>query len=192
MTDDALDVVPGSGVLVNEGAGREANKLYVFNGKYYHLFSEVAQGGRRLMMQRSDKPTGPYNERRILSHPQWEWHEPNQGGYLQDAAGNWFFLTHHGHGDWSGRIASLLPVTWVDGWPIIGEPGSDGIGRMVWRHPKPVPFSVKSDPPNAGGFTSPEWEWNHSPLMEKVRLTENRLELDAFRPLRAYLHPDHC
>ncbi|MBQ9431181.1 MAG: glycoside hydrolase family 97 catalytic domain-containing protein [Kiritimatiellae bacterium] len=184
MTNDVMDIVPGSGVLINEGAGREANKLYVFGGKYYHLFSEVAQGGRRLMMQRGDKPTGPYTERRILSHPQWEWHEPNQGGYLQDAAGNWFFLTHHGHGDWCGRVASLLPVTWVDGWPIIGEPGPDGIGRMVWRHTNPVPFSVKSSPPNAHGFTSPEWEWNHSPLMEKVRLAENRLELDAFPPLQ--------
>ena len=184
MTDDALDVVPGSGVLVNEGSGREANKLYRFNGMYYHLFSEVAGGGRRLMMQRGRSPMGPYTERRILSHPQREWNEPNQGGYLQDARGKWFFLTHHGHGDWSGRIASLLPVTWLDGWPVIGEPGEDGIGRMVWRHPMPAAFPKAPDPVARDGFLSPEWEWNHSPNMEKVRLSGNRLELDAFPPLR--------
>ena len=31
-------------VLINEGSGREANKLYKFNDYYYHLFSEFQPG----------------------------------------------------------------------------------------------------------------------------------------------------
>ena len=67
LTADGLDVVPESRALVNEGRGREANKLYKWNGTYYHLYSEVAGGGRRLMMARSKNVMGPYEERRVLS-----------------------------------------------------------------------------------------------------------------------------
>jgi len=190
LTPDGLEVVPESQTLINEGHGREANKLYKWNDTYYHLYSEVEGGGRRLMMARAKSPKGPYSERRILSHPQREADEPNQGGFLVDDAGNWFFFTHHGHGQWYGRAASLLPVTWIDGWPIVGKPDEKGIGTMVWNPERPVmknptvprsPFPV----PRSPAFTSPEWAWNHAPRMEKVRLAERRLELDAFKPLKA-------
>ena len=196
LTPDGLEVVPESQTLINEGHGREANKLYKWNDKYYHLYSEVEGGGRRLMMARAKSPKGPYSERRVISHPQREADEPNQGGFLVDDAGNWFFFTHHGHGQWYGRAASLLPVTWIDGWPIVGKPDEKGIGTMVWNPERPIikppryPFPIPQlDRQSLGGggspaFTSPEWAWNHAPRREKVRLTESRLELDAFKPLR--------
>ena len=115
LSDDGKTVDWDSRTLINEGYGREANKIYKWYGRYYHLFSEDRDGGRYLVMQRADHPMGPYTERHRLCHTQREWNEPNQGGYLQDAAGNWFFLTHHGHGDWGGREVSLLPVTWTSG-----------------------------------------------------------------------------
>ena len=143
MTDDGKDVDLSTAVLLNDGFGREANKLYKFAGKYYHLYSEDVDGGRYLMMQRADRPMGPYLEKHRLCRTQREWHEPNQGGYLQDRDGNWFFLTHHGMGYWGGRIASLLPVTWTgDGWPVIGEPDEEQVGNMVWRHTLPVARSA--------------------------------------------------
>ena len=184
LTPDGLEVVPESQTLINEGQGREANKLYKWNGLYYHLYSEVEGGGRRLMMARAKRPKGPYAERRILSHPQPEADEPNQGGFLVDDAGSWFFFTHHGHGQWYGRAASLLPVTWIDGWPIVGKPDKDGIGTMVWNPERPViknPVVPRALPK---GFLSTEWAWNHSPRLEKVRREEASLELDAFPPLR--------
>ena len=184
LTPDGLEVVLESQTLVNEGHGREANKLYKWNDTYYHLYSEVEGGGRRLMMARAKNPKGPYSERRVLSHPQREADEPNQGGFLVDDAGNWFFFTHHGHGQWYGRAASLLPVTWIDGWPIVGEPDAKGIGRMVWNLERPVIKNPVAPRLLPAGFLSPEWAWNHAPRREKVRLTESRLELDAFKPLR--------
>jgi hypothetical protein len=64
--------------------------------------------------------------------------EPNQGGLIQLKNGQWWFFTHHGTGDWEGRAASLLPITWVAGWPIMGKVGADTIGTMVWSAPKPI------------------------------------------------------
>ena len=204
LTRNLKDIVPDSRRLIHQGAGREANKLYKRDGWYYHLFSEVNHEGRRLMIQRSRVPSGPYEGVRPMSEVQRNFHEPNQGGFLFDQAGNCFFLTHHGDGDWSGRIASLLPVTWKDGWPIIGQPNANGIGEMVWRYPVPVVAKQKSDR-KAVERTSRRtqfwqkrtnqqhdascdaWEWNYYPRtdMESVSYQGGRmrLKLKAFKPL---------
>lgn len=56
--------------------------------------------------------------------------EPNQGGYVDvpchmstDGQEHWYFLTHHGKQDVYAdcRPTSLLPVTWVEGWPLFGK-----------------------------------------------------------------------
>ena len=185
LSDDGKTVDWDSRVLINEGYGREANKLYKWHGRYYHLFSEDRDGGRYLMMQRAAHPMGPYTEQHRLCHTQREWNEPNQGGYLQDAAGNWFFLTHHGHGDWGGREVSLLPVTWTaDGWPIIGYPDKDDVGCMVWRHTMPeVHSKVSKADYRITSFMAEDWEWNYHPRKGFYNRTRQRLTLKAFKPL---------
>lgn len=69
--------------------------------------------------------------------------EPNQGGIIQGKDEKWYFLTHHGTGDWSGRIVSLLPVIWIDGWPLIGKVLPQQIGTMQWEAPMPAFSSPK-------------------------------------------------
>jgi beta-xylosidase len=190
LTPDGRDIIPDSGIVLNQGAGREANKLLKINGYYYHLFSEVGPGGRRVMMQRSKSITGPYTEKRQLNQPQSEFHEPNQGGIVQTEKGDWYFLTHHGGGDWEGRPASLVPVTWVDGWPILGKVGSDGVGTMVWGGEMPVKGLPPVVPQSSDDFNGPklglQWEWNYQPRKEMWSLTERPgfLRLHAFKPLR--------
>ena len=190
LTPDGRDIIPESRTLINEGAHREANKLFKVGDTYYHFYSEVDHSGRYVMMQRAKSITGPYTEKRRLSHTQAEFHEPNQGGIVQTEAGDWYFLTHHGHGDWEGRPASLLPVTWVDGWPILGDVGDDGIGRMVWGGEKPVKETPVVVPQSIDDFNGPalglQWEWNYQPRMDKWSLTERPgyLRLHAFKPLR--------
>lgn len=186
LSQDGKTVDWDKKVLINEGYGREANKLYKWNGKYYHMFSEDKDGGRYLVMQRSDNPMGPYNEKHRLHHTEREWNEPNQGGYLKDAEGNWFFLTHHGHGDWGGRQASLLPVTWTeDGWPIIGQPDRDNVGSMVWRSPLPAPPRGRDGKQRTSSvFTAEDWEWNYHPRKGFYTRTAKSLTLKAFKPLR--------
>jgi beta-xylosidase len=191
LTADGRDLVPESRVLLNEGSRREANKLYKINGTYYHFFSEWKEGfGRYIMMQRAARITGPYTESRQLSHVQREVMEPNQGGLVQTEKGDWWFFTHHGTGRWEGRAASLLPVTWVDGWPVIGRPGADGIGNFVWSGPKPVAGTAPSVPQTsddfAGPVLAPQWEWNYQPRADQWSLTERPgfLRLHAFQPLK--------
>lgn len=189
MSPDGKSLIKGSDKVIYQSKGSEANKLYKINGVYYHFFSEVRADGRAIMMERSKNIWGPYEGPRQLSHVQRKFHEPNQGGIVQSATGDWYFLTHHGTGDWAGRIMSLLPVNWVDGWPIIGEPGPDSVGQMVWSGKKPVNTDKIITPQTSDDFSNnilaPQWEWNYQPRAGKWSLTERRgwLRLHAFRPL---------
>ena len=189
MTADGKELIKESDKVIHQSKGSEANKLYKINGFYYHLFSEVKSGGRALMMERSNNIYGPYTEVKQLSHPQKQFNEPNQGGMVQTQKGDWYFLTHHGTGDWSGRVMSLLPVTWINGWPIIGDVGADSIGRMVWSAKVPVKTTKIVTPQSSDEFNnvtlSPQWEWNYQPRFNKWSLTERKgwLRLHAFQPI---------
>jgi beta-xylosidase len=124
--------------IIHQSRGSEANKLYKINGYYYHYYSEVKSEGRVPMMERSRSIDGPWEVHQLMHvHPVVD-KEPNQGGLVELPSGKWYFVTHQGHGDWEGRAGVLLPVSWIDGWPILGDVGADGIGNMVWRGRKPV------------------------------------------------------
>ncbi|MBS1564217.1 MAG: glycoside hydrolase 43 family protein [Bacteroidetes bacterium] len=191
MTPDGKSLITGSDTIIYQSNGSEANKLYKINGIYYHYFSEVKPEGRVIMMGRSKSLYGTWEIKQINHVDSKLDREPNQGGLLQLPTGKWYFLTHHGNGDWEGRPASLLPVQWMDGWPIIGLPGTDSIGRMVWAGASPISYRRKTSVPNMDEFGSKKidarWEWNYQPRADKWSLTERKgfLRLYAFTPLGA-------
>jgi beta-xylosidase len=191
LAADGKSLVKDSDRIIHQSRGSEANKLYKINGLYYHYYSEVKTEGRVIMMNRAPSLDGPWETRQLNHVSKAIDKEPNQGGLVQVPNGDWWFLSHQGSGDWEGRAMVLLPVTWKDGWPIIGEPGSDGIGNMVWKHAKPVSGGQFLTPARSDDFSAktlaPQWEWNHAPRDDKWSLSqrENFLRLHAFKPLRA-------
>ncbi len=191
LSPDGKSIDLKSAVLINSGSGREASKLLKVKDWYYLIFSEHQSGkGRYVMAKRSRNITGPYQEEKQLALTSPEAMEPNQGGIVPGKNGKWYFLTHHGTGDWAGRIVSLLPVTWKEGWPIIGTVLADSIGTMAWEGKMPSASSqqyslARSDEFNAS-MLPPQWEWNYQPRSEKFSLTERKgwLRLKAFKPLK--------
>ncbi|MBC8054266.1 MAG: glycoside hydrolase 43 family protein [Sphingobacteriaceae bacterium] len=190
MTPDGKKLIKESDKVIYSTKGSEANKLFKIKDTYYHFFSEVKSGARVVMMERSKNIWGPYEGPKQLSHAQKQFNEPNQGGIVQTKKGDWYFLTHHGSGgDWSGRIMSLIPVNWVDGWPILGEVGPDKIGTMPWTAKKPVMGKEIVTPQSSDEFDKPtlpqQWEWNYQPRNDKWSLTERKgwLRLHAFKPI---------
>lgn len=179
-----------TGQVIHQSAGSEASKLCKHNGLYYHFFSEVHDEGRVPMMARSRNIYGPYELRQLMHVDKVLDKEPNQGGLIELPSGAWHFLTHQGAGDWEGRAACLLPVTWVDGWPILGKIGADGIGNMLWSGRKPIDGYPATAPQSSDEFNSPllgpQWEWNYQPRAGKWSLSERPgwLRLRAFQPLR--------
>lgn len=189
LTEDGRGLKMDTRRFLHRSSGSEANKLYKIDGTYYHYFSEVNHEGRVPMMRRARSLDGPWETRQLAHVNIPADREPNQGGLLQDPSGGWWFLTHQGNGQWDGRTMCLLPVTWIDGWPIIGEPGEDGIGNMVWRADKPIgglpPVMPQTDDDFEGFEIGVQWNWNHQPRADKWSLDENPgyLRLHAFPPL---------
>lgn len=189
MSPDNRSLVPGSDRVIYQSKGSEASKLYKINGTYYHFFSEVQGGTRVMMMRRASSIRGPWSEKRQLMHADRAAAEPNQGGIVEGPDGNWYFFTHHGTGAWEGRAASLLPVQWIDGWPVIGQPGQDGLGSMVWEGALPLAGGARQFPQGGDDFdagaVSPVWEWNYQPRAAKWSLDARAgfLRLHAFAGL---------
>ena len=197
MADDGLSIDRSRARLVNEGNGREASKLIHHDGYYYLVFSEYKWGkGRYVMAKRDRSMEGTFSEERQLLNPCVEANEPNQGGIVLGPDKKWYFVTHHGSGDWAGRQMSLLPVTWQDGWPMMGKDM-----EMVWQAPMPVKMKneelrmkneklkMKNILARSDEFDDntlgPQWQWNYQPRTDMFSLTERPgwLRLKAFRPL---------
>ena len=88
MTPDGKKIDRSKGVLLNEGWGREANKLIKVGDWYYLVFSEHRNGiGRYVMAKRAKKMLGPYDEEKQLAHASADAHEPNQGGIVEGRDG---------------------------------------------------------------------------------------------------------
>lgn len=190
MAPDGRSIDLDSAIPIERGPGAEASKLYRIGGLYYLFFSEVKAEGRVAMCKRATSLPGLAQAKKVqLNHvdPKRD-KEPNQGAFLTARAGDWWFLTHQGTGDWEGRALCLLPVCWRDGWPIIGKVGLDGIGNMVWRSPEPAGAQLSPPPELSDDFSgpslSPQWEWNHAPRDDAWSLTQRPgwLRLAAFAP----------
>jgi len=190
MAPNGKSLIMESDSIIHQSSGSEANKLYKINGMYYHYYSETNREGRVIMMERSKNIYGPW-EIKQLNHVSKIDRQPNQGGIMQTEQGDWWFFTHQGAGgNWDGRVASLLPVTWISGWPIIGKVGTDTIGNMVWSAKKPIKSDVALNIQTDDDFNAPklsvQWEWNYQPRKDKWSLAEHEgfLRLYAFKPIK--------
>ena len=190
MSSDGKKISLKSDSVIHQSTGSEANKFYKFYGNYYHLYSEIKPEGRVLMMERSNNITGPYEIKQLTHGNKLGDKEPNQGGLVQVKPGSWWFLMHTGPSGWEGRTACLLPVTWINGWPIIGQVGADTIGNMVWTSKKPLKsasiFFIQTDDEFKQTSLQVQWEWNHQPRNEKWSLSERSgfLRMHAFVPVK--------
>lgn len=157
------------------GFGMEGAHMYRIDGKYYITCPAGGTNGWQICL-RSDSIYGPYEHKLILndstSYPPNGLH---QGGMVQLKNGDWWFVVMQDRGP-IGRVPCLLPVTWVDGWPMLGEGGRD-----VITYAKPAVKTRKR------GFRSPattdefdgrtlglQWQWNHNPDNTKWSLTERK------------------
>lgn len=74
-----------------------------------------------------------------------------------------------------GRVPHLLPVKWVDGWPILGD---NGKGYVTGKKPDVgKTFAVKA-PATTDEFNRMvlglQWQWNHNPDNSRWSLTERK------------------
>ena len=145
------------------GFGMEGSHAYKINGKYYITCPAGGKQGWQICL-RSDNIYGPYEHKLIMNdcnaYPPYGLH---QGGMVQLKNGDWWFIIMQGRGP-MGRVPHLLPVEWVDGWPMLGRNCKD-----IVTYPKPKVGKVYSimSPATTDEFNQTklglQWQWNHNP-----------------------------
>jgi beta-xylosidase len=152
--------------------GAEGSQLYKVNGKYY-LFNIVwPRGGMRtVLIHRADKITGPYEGRVGLQDL-----GVAQGGLIDMPDGRWYAYLFRDYGA-VGRIPYLVPVSWENGWPILGVnnkvpeildlPAGKG---MIPGIVSPDAFTRSKNEP----LLPLAWQWNHNPDNSLWSVTERK------------------
>jgi beta-xylosidase len=146
----------------------EGSKFYKKDGYYYIL---APAGGVEMGWQialRSKSVYGPYEVKRVLAQGSTKINGPHQGGLTDTQTGEWWFLHFQDKGAY-GRIIHLQPVTWKDGWPMMGVNYKDYCGEPVLSFKKPntgkswpvvVPQESDEFDSNILGL---QWQWHANP-----------------------------
>ncbi len=115
----------------------------------------------------------------------------HQGGIVEDQSGQWWALLMMDFHS-IGRTVTLAPITWKDGWPMLGLEGNLGRAPRTWFKPNIESVAVpqqqtaphapydRSDDFNYSPSTKhlkPIWQWNHNPDDSRWSLTGGRLRL---------------
>lgn len=105
----------------------------------------------------------------------------HQGGIVEDQSGQWWALLMMDFHS-IGRTVTLAPITWKDGWPMLGLEGNLGRAPRTWLKPN-ICAGVQPHAPyerseNFNGKTLRRvWQWNHNPDDNKWSLKNGRLRL---------------
>jgi beta-xylosidase len=144
----------------------EGPKFLKKDGWYYILAPAggVATGWQ--VAFRSRHIYGPYEDKVVLERGSTDINGPHQGALVDTASGEWWFI-HFQDAAIYGRILHLQPVTWQDGWPLMGrDHDGNGIGEPVKEHslprvnsPQPVSIPQTSDEFHAPALGL-QWQWH--------------------------------
>ncbi len=150
----------------------EGSRFIKHDGKYYLLMISWPQGKpRRQVCYRADKITGPYEKKVILESDFGGFYYVGQGTIVDDAQGNWYGVIFQDRGG-VGRVLTLMPCRWIDGWPILGDEN----GRVPLTMRKPVlgqpdiPLVVSDEFDESK--LKLNWQWNHNPIDSAYSVTE--------------------
>ena len=167
----------------------EGHHLYKINGKYVDV-SAIPGGPVDQMVAVADSIDGPWRVTRMVQGESLGVTQatparatPNdrglwihQGGIVDTPSGEWWSIIMSDHGS-AGRMVNLVPITWDDGFPLIGLPGNLRKAPNTWIKPNtghvqdPKPSFIRDDN-FEGGKHNPHWQWNHVPDDSKWSLTE--------------------
>ena len=124
----------------------------------------------------------------------------HQGGIVQAKDGSWWALLMQDFHS-IGRTVCLMPITWKDGWPMIGLEGNLGRAPRTWFKPNvsrsegcgvrseitphapydrcdDFNYSLTSHPSPLTSL-NPIWQWNHNPDDSMWSLKGGRLRIQS-------------
>jgi len=200
LTPDLKGVVEGSlrHYFQREADERgllEGTRVVKHRGTYYALLiSHVYAPGRhrREVCYRTKDLGGTWEKNVVLESDFGGFSYLAQGTIVDTEDGDWYGIMFQDRGG-VGRVLTLSPVRWIDGWPMLGdEQGKVPDVMRPYRSGEPASFIVSSDD-FAGSRLGLDWQWNHNPVDGAWSLSERpgwlRLKTSRVVP-HLYLAPN--
>ena len=147
----------------------EGCQFFKVDGKYYAFFMYRPGNIRKVLCLKSNRLTGDYSQRVVLDDSGIA-----QGGIIDTPDGKWYGYFFQDM--WPlGRCPYLVPCTWNDGWPVMGDENGDVPREME------VPVNTGNLFPRSEVLVNDDfdseklgltWQWNHNPDNSLWSLTE--------------------
>ena len=152
----------------------EGTRVIKHRGTYYALLiSHVFAPGRhrREVCYRTKDLNGIWEKNVILESDFGGFSYLAQGTIVDTEDGDWYGIMFQDRGG-VGRVLTLSPVRWIDGWPMLGDENGrvpETMRPLVSGQPETS--IVKSDDFD-GSTLGLHWQWNHNPVDNAWSLTE--------------------
>ena len=168
LKPDLTDVKEGGTNKVLELRGKpeglhEGSRVIKHDGMYYLLCIAWPKTGREEICYRSKNIEGPYESKVIFKSTFGGFPFAGQGTIVDGKHGEWYGLMFQDRGV-VGRILTLSPCSWIDGWPMIG---TNGDGKI------PQTLSLYNDYDDAqtaypSAVVKRDYQWNHNYIKEDI------------------------
>lgn len=169
LKPDLSDVMPGGidqTIITLDDNTRglhEGSRIIKHDGKYYiFIINWPAGGPRRQLVYRSDNITGPYEYREIINDRYAGFPYVAQGTVVDDVDGNWWGIFFQDR-DAVGRVLTLNPVKWVDGWPLVGDMQGHVLPTFEYMSAGVKPTRISRPDSFDAATLGFHWQWNHCP-----------------------------
>ena len=155
----------------------EGCRAYVKDGFIYLCFIEWPKEGegnsrRREICYRSTSLEGPFERKVIFDDDMGYRNCGIAQGVLIDAGDKWFSMLFQDHGA-VGRIPYLLPMSWQDGWPVIGVDGKAPCEfEIEVAEAKTAPLVISDSFNHSENKLPLQFQWNHNPIDDAWSFTE--------------------
>ena len=173
----------------------EGTRVVKHNGTYYaQLISQSYGPGqhRREVCYRTKDLNGTWEKNVILESDFGGFSYLAQGTIVDSESGDWYGIMFQDRGG-VGRVLTLSPVRWIDGWPMLGdENGKVPDVMRPYKSGEPTKSIVLADDFSATKLGL-HLQWNHNPIDNAWSLTERpgflRLKTNRVVP-NLYLAPN--
>ena len=169
--DENFNELRSKVVVVRDDAGLEGCHLYK-HGDYYYIYATYGGWPSGQVAFRSTDPFGTYEEKMLVEKTiNGQVNTIHQGALIEDTTGKWWTIMQQDLGA-LGRFPNLQPVTWVDGWPIVGN---NGVPYQTYTKPvgtNEYPRQMTTTDVFRNFPLDMQWEWNHLPQANGYSLFE--------------------
>lgn len=173
----------------------EGTRVIKHRGTYYAmLISQAYSSGlnRREVCYRTKDLNGKWEKHVILESDFGGFRHLAQGTIVNTEEGDWYGIMFQDRGG-VGRVLTLSPVRWIDGWPMLGDENYKVPEIMrPYKSGQPATSIVLPDDFDDTRLGL-HWQWNHNPVDQAWSLTERpgflRLKTSRVVP-NLYLAPN--